>query len=244
VLLMARSTLGGRVIGRCVGVARRTARLAVRVMVLLVAVATLAVVVLRFVAPPATPLMALRVVQGDGASRHWTPLSRIAPAMVQAAIAAEDNGFCRHHGIDVAALQRALHADRSGQGLFGGSTISNQTAKNVFLWPHRDLVRKVVEFPLTGMIELVWGKSRIMETYLNVVELGRGIFGVETAAERYFHTSAARLNAHQAALLAAALPDPRHSNVVSPSPALAARAATIETRMAAVAVRQGSSPCS
>jgi monofunctional biosynthetic peptidoglycan transglycosylase len=173
----------------------------------------------RFVPPPVTPLMLIRLGQGHGLDYRWRPLSKISPAFVQAAIAAEDQRFCEHHGFDVQALQKAMaHNERRPTKIRGGSTISQQTAKNVFLWPDRTFVRKGIEAYFTVLIEALWGKRRIMETYLNVVELGPGIYGAEAAAQRYFGVDAAHLTNVQASRLAAVLPDPLKWSPDNPGP--------------------------
>jgi monofunctional biosynthetic peptidoglycan transglycosylase len=187
--------------------------------------------VFRFVPVPLTPLMVIRLVQGEGLDRTWVPLRRIAPTMAQAVIAAEDNLFCTHWGFDWEALQGQIEALGDGERARGASTITMQTAKNLFLWPGRDPLRKVLEAWLTPQIELLWGKRRIMEVYLNIVELGPGIYGVEAAAKAYFKKSAARLDAHEAARLAAVLPNPRHWSPAQPTRYIAQRVRTINTRI-------------
>jgi monofunctional biosynthetic peptidoglycan transglycosylase len=173
----------------------------------------------RLLAPPVTPLMLIRLGQGHGLDYRWRPLSKISPAFVQAAIAAEDQRFCEHHGFDVQALQKAMAHNQQRPGkIRGGSTISQQTAKNVFLWPDRTFVRKGIEAYFTVLIETLWGKRRIMETYLNVVELGPGIYGAEAAAQRYFGVDAAHLTNVQASRLAAVLPDPLKWSADNPGP--------------------------
>ena len=136
------------------------------------------------------------------------PLDRISPAMARAVIGAEDSTFCCHHGFDVAAIEQAAARNAASRKLRGGSTISQQTAKNAFLWPGRSYLRKGLEAYFTVLIEALWGKPRIMEVYLNIAELGPGIYGVEAAAHRYFDTTAARLTPAQAARIAAILPQP------------------------------------
>ena len=128
------------------------------------------VTVYRFVPPPMTFLMIQRMVEGHGFERKWVPIERISPALVRAVIAAEDARFCEHHGFDVEAIEKAMKANAQGKKLRGGSTISQQTAKNVFLWPGRDWVRKGLEAWFTVLIEVGWGKERIMEVYLNSIE--------------------------------------------------------------------------
>ena len=165
--------------------------------------------VYRLLPPPITPLMLIRLTQGRGLDYRWRPLSQISPALVQAAVAGEDARFCRHQGFDFAAMRAAMRANERRPGkVRGGSTISQQTAKNAFLWPGRTFVRKAVEAGFTVLIEKLWGKRRIMEVYLNIVEMGPGIYGAEAAAQHYFHVDAGQLTGLQASRLAAIFPNP------------------------------------
>ncbi len=185
----------------------------------------------RFLPPPITILMVLRALEGKGLTKHWRPLNRISPVLAESVIAAEDSGFCSHHGFDFQAMEKAAQANaRRPSKIRGGSTLSQQTAKNVFLWPGRDYVRKGLEAGYTVLIETFWGKRRILETYLNVVEWGPGIYGAEAAAETYFKTSADRLTPDQAARLAAILPSPLKWKAVHPGHYVARRSAKIGTR--------------
>ncbi len=182
------------------------------------------VAIYRFVPPPVTLLMAERSIQGQGLDYRWRPLSQISPDLVQAAIGSEDARFCLHHGFDWLAMQKALkHDERRPNRLKGGSTISQQTAKNVFLWPGRDWARKGLEAGYTALIEPLWGKRRIMEVYLNVVEFGPGIYGAEAASQRFFHEPASRLSPAQAAALAAVLPKPLSWRAAAPQGYVARR---------------------
>lgn len=169
------------------------------------------------VRPPFTPLMVLRSLQKiDGFElpiwKHKrVSIEDISPYMVYAVIAAEDNKFVNHFGFDVTALQEAIEANLSRTWpLIGGSTITQQTAKNIFLWPNQDFLRKWLEAYFTLLMEATWTKERIMEVYLNMIEFGDGIYGVEAAAAYYFDTSAKKLTSYQASLLAAILPNPRY----------------------------------
>ena len=192
----------------------------------------LLVVLYREVPPPATPLMLIRRVEGYGIAKSWRPLGQISPNLVYAAMAGEDAKFCQHHGFDWDAIQDAWRRYREGaHRLRGGSTISMQTAKNVFLWPGRDWVRKAFEAYFTALIELIWGKARIVEIYLNVVEWGPGLYGAEAAAQFYFHKAAAALSADEAARLAAVLPDPLKWSASRPDRYVAGRAAFIRAQM-------------
>ena len=173
----------------------------------------------RFVPPPVTILMIERIAQGHGLRREWRPLSAIAPAVTRAAIASEDANFCRHKGFDFVAIHKALrHDERRPSRLRGGSTISQQTAKNVFLWPGRSWLRKGIEAWFTVLIEAEWGKRRIMEVYLNTVEMGPGVYGVEAAARRDFGVAAADLTPEQASRLVAVLPSPLKWDALDPGP--------------------------
>jgi monofunctional biosynthetic peptidoglycan transglycosylase len=162
----------------------------------------------RVLPPPVTPLMVIRWVQGHGIDYQWVPLTQMAPSLARAAIAAEDNLFCRHWGFDMAALREQMAAALSGGRPRGASTISMQTTKNLLLWPGRDPTRKLLEAWLTPQLELLVGKARILELYLNIVELGPGIYGVEAAAQHWFGKPAARLTREEAARLIAILPAP------------------------------------
>jgi monofunctional biosynthetic peptidoglycan transglycosylase len=186
----------------------------------------------REVPPPVTPLMLIRGIEGQGIAKRWQPLSQISPHLVRAVIASEDAKFCGHRGFDWDAIREAWRRYRQGTGkLRGASTISMQTAKNVFLWPGRDWPRKGLEAYFTVLIELAWGKERIVETYLNVIEWGPGIYGAEAASQFHFHKPAAALSADEAARLAAILPDPLKWSAGRPDRYVAAHAAVIRAQM-------------
>jgi monofunctional biosynthetic peptidoglycan transglycosylase len=189
----------------------------------------------RFLPPPWTPLMLIRTGEGEPLRQHWVALDRISPSLVRAVVASEDEKFCRHQGFDWDALREAWHGYETGRSTRGGSTITMQTAKNLFLWPGRSFVRKGIEAYLTVLIEASWPKQRIMETYLNVIEWGHGIYGAEMAAKVYFNKSATALSNREAALLAAVLPNPRRLSVASPTAYVEGRASTILGRMSLVA---------
>ena len=156
------------------------------------------VLVYRFVPPPMTSLMAIRYVEGRGMDYRWRGLQDISPTLAQAAIASEDAHFCAHHGFDFTAMEKAMaHNDRRPGRVRGGSTISQQTAKNVFLWPDRTYVRKGLEAYFTVLIEALWGKRRIMEVYLNVVEMGPGLYGAEAASQVDFGHPAKRMSTYR-----------------------------------------------
>ena len=187
--------------------------------------------VYRFLPVPLTPLMVIRLLEGEGLRKRWVSLDEVAPVLPQAVVAAEDNWFCEHAGFDWEELEGQIDALLAGARARGASTITMQTAKNLFLWPSRDFVRKALEAWLTPQIELLWPKRRIMEVYLNVVELGPGIYGAEAAARTYFGKPASALGAQEAALLVSILPSPRDWSPVRPSDYLQGRARTIRTRI-------------
>lgn len=197
-------------------------------MALVIGLPVLAILAYRVVPPPVTPLMLIRDAPID---RRWVPLEEIAPALPRAVIAAEDNHFCRHWGIDWRSLSAAVEAYAGGERAGGGSTISMQTAKNLFLWPGRHAARKVIEFPLTLMIEAAWPKRRILEVYLNVVEWGDGIYGAEAASQRHFGKPARDLSSTEAARLAAVLPSPLNWSASRPGTYVAGRTTTIRRRV-------------
>lgn len=199
-------------------------------------------VLYRIVPPPATPLMLIRALGGSGLSRDWEPLERISPALAEAVIASEDTGFCGHGGFDWAAIEDAFEDNEEGKRLRGGSTISQQTAKNAFLWPDRSWTRKGAETWFTLLIESLWSKRRILEVYLNIVEWDDGVYGAEAAARHHFHKSAAALTRREAALLAVVLPNPRNWSPSRPGSYVARRAGVIERRMAVVR-RDGLADC-
>jgi monofunctional biosynthetic peptidoglycan transglycosylase len=187
------------------------------------------VVAYRSIAPPST-LMLTRWVRSEPVDRTYVPLAEISPALRSAVIGSEDSRFCRHHGVDWGALREVIdEADEDGPSR-GASTITMQTAKNLFLWPGRSAVRKAIEIPLALLIDLVWPKRRVLEVYLNIAEWGDGLFGAEAAAQRYFQKSAKRLSLQEAALLAAALPNPKKRDPGHPTRNLSRRAGTIAAR--------------
>lgn len=182
------------------------------------------VVLYRFVNPPLTPLMAIRYTQhvfnGETPrlAKEWVAINKISSNMIRAVVASEDNLFMEHNGFDIEALRKANEYNKKKGGkIRGGSTISQQTAKNVFLWPKRSYLRKGLEAYFTVLIELVWSKERIMEVYLNVIEMGNGIYGIEKAAQTYFKKPAKDLSKSQAALIASILPAPRTRNPAKPT---------------------------
>ena len=170
----------------------------------------------RFVPPPITVTMLGDLIGGRGVSKNWMPLSRIDPAMVRAVIAGEDQHFCTHHGFDFRAIASAVYRNERGGRVRGGSTISQQTAKNAFLFQGGGYARKEVEAYFTVLIETLWGKRRIMEVYLNIAETGIGTYGVDAAAQRYFGHDASHLTATEAGRIAAVLPLPKKRAAIDP----------------------------
>ena len=162
----------------------------------------------RYVDPPTTYPMLRDSIRGSHVEYEFVPMTAITRAMPRAVIGAEDARFCAHDGFDMGAIEAAMVRNATSKKLRGGSTISQQTAKNAFLWPQRSWLRKGLEAYFTVLIENIWTKRRIMEVYLNIAELGPGIYGVEAAAQHYYKTSAAKLTPRQAARLAAILPSP------------------------------------
>lgn len=173
------------------------------------------VILFKWVPVPFTPLMITRVVENkmDGKdaifSHDWESLENISPNLQKAVIASEDGNFLKHKGFDFEAMKKAFDNNNKGRKLKGGSTISQQTAKNIFLWQGRSYVRKGLEAYFTVLIELIWGKERIMEVYLNSIEMGNGIYGAEAAAQHWYRKSASNLTPKEAAGIAAILPNPR-----------------------------------
>lgn len=215
--------------------------------VLVLAFPFIQVAVLRFVPAPPTILMIGQALEGQGIDYRWRSLDRISPYLVTAVIAAEDARFCTHTGFDFEAIQKAMKAnERAGAngsaGMRGGSTITQQTAKNVFLWPARSYVRKGLEAGYSVLIEYGWGKKRIMEMYLNVAEFAPGVYGAEAAARHWFDKSARDLTRAEAARLAAVLPSPRRYNAASPGPYVRRRTSRIQANAGTVRA-QGLNSC-
>jgi monofunctional glycosyltransferase len=188
-------------------------------------ISTIAVTVLyAFLPIPATPLMFIRTKEQAWAAdrsvrwkKDWVSLEEISPQLQLAVVCAEDQDFLEHEGFDFKAIQKAYKYNKTHKRKRGASTISQQTAKNVFLWPGRSWIRKGLEVYFTFLIEMIWSKERIMAVYLNVIEYGDGIYGAEAAAEHFFHKKARDLNRNEAALLAAVLPNPLIYKVENPA---------------------------
>jgi monofunctional biosynthetic peptidoglycan transglycosylase len=183
------------------------------------------VIFYRFIPPPVTPLMMIRVGEqlfsDDKVTlkKDWVPLEEISPSLVKSVIASEDQKFGEHFGFDFEAIEKAREYNerKKGKRVKGASTISQQTAKNTFLWPDRSWIRKGFEVYFTFLIEVFWDKERIIEVYLNVIEMGDGIYGAEMAAQTYFHKSAGKLTRNESALIAACLPNPRKWSPAKPT---------------------------
>ena len=189
------------------------------------------VVIYKFIPIPLTATM---LMDENGAKRDWVNITEIDSDMPRAVIAAEDSKFCAHNGFDREAIQKAIENNRQGKRLRGGSTISQQTAKNAFLWQGGGYFRKGLEAYFTYLIEIIWGKRRIMEVYLNIAETGIGTYGIEAGAQRYYKKSAQKLSVNEAAKIAAALPLPKKRAVISPSGFTRRYGRTIAARMGVV----------
>lgn len=190
------------------------------------------ILVFRFAPVPITPLMVVRLVEGYGFDHQWVSAGRIAPVLAHAVVASEDNLFCREPlGFDEDAMLGQIFAWWRGERPRGASTITMQTARNLLLWPGRDIVRKAIEAWLTPQMALLWPKQRILEVYLNIIEFGPGIYGAEAASMHYFHRHAADLTPSQAARLAVVLPDPLDWSPVGRDPYVQERADVIRRRI-------------
>ena len=198
------------------GVVRRVLSWILRGAVAFVALSVCMVALYRFIPPPITLTMVGDALGGHGIDKSWRPLSQIDPNMARAAIAGEDARFCIHHGFDFTAIETAYARNARGGRIRGGSTISQQTAKNVFLIQGGGYARKALEAYFTVLIETIWGKRRIMEVYLNVAETGIGTYGVDAASRRYFGHDASDLSPQEAGRIAAILPLPKKRAAVAP----------------------------
>ncbi|GKY86621.1 monofunctional biosynthetic peptidoglycan transglycosylase [Sinisalibacter aestuarii] len=209
-----------RYLGRVTGFVWRWLRLALIVFFTAVLTVTL---LYTFVNPPTTLYIASEKARLGEVRRDWVDLEEIAPVMVRAVVAAEDANFCAHWGFDMTAIRQVIAEGESR----GASTITQQTVKNVYLWPARSWPRKAFEAVITPIVELIWSKRRVLEVYLNMIEFDTGVFGVEAAARQYFGKSAADLNADQAARLAAILPNPKDRSAAQPTQFILNRSASI-----------------
>ena len=197
------------------------------------------VILYRFVNPPVTPLMVIRMIEQSSDNqplklrKNWVSLDKISPSMPLAVIASEDNLFKEHHGFDMDAIEKAreYNLKKEGKKLRGASTISQQTAKNLFLWPQSSWFRKGLETWFTLLMELIWPKERILEVYLNIMETGKGLYGAEAVARNHFNSTAAKLTPQQSALIAATLPNPLVYNSRQPGPYIHRRQGQILRQM-------------
>ena len=201
------------------------------IVLLFTGISIFSVIIYRFIDPFLTPLMLIRAIEQYRNNEpvrmtsQWVSLDEISPQLPLAVVASEDNLFLEHHGFDLKAIEKAQDYNEAHKGrkTRGASTISQQTAKNVFLWPQRSWVRKGLEVYFTFLIEIIWGKKRIMEIYLNVIETGKGIYGAEAASLEYFHKPARSISRQESAMLAAILPDPQKWDPRSPTSYLISR---------------------
>ncbi|WP_269451094.1 monofunctional biosynthetic peptidoglycan transglycosylase [Tistrella mobilis] len=210
---------------------RRVLRAVRAVVLTILAIWAAMLVAYRWIDPPATPLMLIRLVEEGRLDYRPRDLDQIARALPNSAIAAEDNNFCSHFAVDWNAVGEAIDEWRDGRPLRGASTITMQTARNLFLWPGGGFLRKALEVPLAFAIEILWPKWRIIELYVNVAEMGPGLYGAEAAAQTHFGKPAAALTAREAALLAAVLPNPRRWSASEPTRYIQRRAGVITRRV-------------
>jgi monofunctional biosynthetic peptidoglycan transglycosylase len=214
----------------------------VKLIIAFLVISTLWVLAYRFINPPITITMIGDMIAGRGAQKDWMPIDEIDRDMVRASIAAEDSKFCRHNGFDFEAIEDAMKRNASGGRIRGGSTISQQTAKNAFLWQGGGYARKGAEAWFTFLIEHLWGKRRIMEVYLNLAETGIGTYGVNAGAQRYFGHDASAMSATEAARIAAILPLPKKRGAIAPKGFTRRYGNTIAARIGVVG-RDGLDAC-
>ncbi|MDR0542403.1 MAG: monofunctional biosynthetic peptidoglycan transglycosylase [Dysgonamonadaceae bacterium] len=206
---------------------RKIFRTALRAFVAFVVLSILVTILYRWINPPFTPLMLIRKITiGSPVEHRWVDIRDISHHLIDCAVASEDNNFPGHNGFDFGAIQTAIDERERGR-IRGASTISQQTAKNVFLWQGKSWLRKGLEVYFTFLIETFWSKERIMEVYLNEIEMGKGIYGAEAAAQHYFNRNAKNLSHYQAALIVAALPNPLYRNPAKPTAYLTKRAQAV-----------------
>ena len=209
----------------------RIGTILVRIAVLVILVPIVVILLFRWVPLPTSAFMIRQRLSGVKVDYRWVPLERMSAHAALAVIASEDQNFLNHWGLDFNAIAEAIEDNQSRKNPRGASTISQQVAKNLFLWPDASYLRKGLEVYFTLLIELVWSKERILEVYLNIAELGPGIFGQEAAARRFFHKPAAHLTRHEAATLAAVLPNPKRMSAAHPSEYVARRSWQIMNQM-------------
>lgn len=215
----------------------RLLKLLLRIVIAILLLSVISVIIFRWLPVPLTPLMLIRCAEQknegkDMVLKHdWVPLSDISPDLQLAVMCSEDQNYLRHYGFDFDAIEKAFDENTEGKRLRGGSTISQQTAKNVFLWPGRSYVRKGFEAYFTLLIESLWSKERIMEVYLNCIEMGPGVYGAEAASRFWFSKSAKDLSRDESAALASVLPNPRKYVANPPGPYIAKRKVWIKKQM-------------
>jgi monofunctional biosynthetic peptidoglycan transglycosylase len=212
-------------------------RRAAKVLLILAIALVLSIALFRFVNPPITPLMVGKWLSGYGLQHSWVPMAEISPNLPLAVIASEDGQFCEHWGVDWSAAKEALDEALERGRFRGASTITMQTAKNLYLWPGRDPLRKALEIPIAHLMTLLWPKQRVMEVYLNIVQWGPGIFGAEAASRHYFGKSAKALTRREAVLLAVSLPLPSVRNPAKLSAHVQRLARTVERRIPYISQR-------
>jgi monofunctional glycosyltransferase len=200
-------------------------------LLILFIVQLLYIILLKWVDPPITITQLSSWISGQGLKRDYVSRNKISPNAMLAVIASEDQLFADHNGFDFKSIEKAMKHNQKSKSLHGASTISQQTAKNVFLWQGRSWIRKGLEVYFTFMIEKIWGKKRILEVYLNVVEMGNGIFGIEKASQKYFNKHAVNLSPQESALIAASLPNPKQYTVKPVSKYVAARSGWVLRQM-------------
>lgn len=218
-------------------IVRRIVRILLRIVILFLIVSVGSTIVFRWVPVPFTPLMLIRCVEQKANGKEmvlkhdWVSLENISPKLQLAVVCSEDQNYLKHFGFDWGAIQKAMKANESGKKLRGASTISQQTAKNVFLWPGRSYLRKGFEFYFTFLIEVFWSKERIMEVYLNSIEMGKGVYGAEAAAQFWFKKTAKQLNKDESSAIAAILPNPLKFVANPPSAYVSSRKSWIKQQM-------------
>ena len=219
------------------GFFQKIKRVIIKIIIAFFTISIVSVILYKWVPVPFTSLMLIRNVahwsKGESAnfSHNWVSIDEISPNLVKAVIVSEDQKFMEHFGFDLAALEKAYEGNKKGKRIKGGSTITQQTAKNVFLWPKRSYVRKGFEVYFTFLIEVIWSKERIIEVYLNSIEMGNGVFGAEAASQHWFRKPASKLNAYQAASIAAILPNPRKYKATNSSSYIEKRKSWIVRQM-------------
>lgn len=212
-------------------------RVVLKIFIFFVILSVGSTILFRWIPVPLTPLMVIRCVEqkSDGKSmtlKHdWVSIEEISPKLQLAVVCSEDQNYLNHYGFDWGAIEKALKSNESGKKIRGGSTISQQTAKNVFLWPGRSYIRKAFEAYFTLLIETFWSKERIMEVYLNSIEMGNGVYGAEAAAQYWFKKSAVKLNKDECAAIASILPNPLKYVANPPSNYILKRKAWIKQQM-------------